>query len=88
VNHDPRRNSERDVHRLPRSRRLQPANDRQIVTLSTGETIRRAVCAGQRAQYRSASHRGIELTIKSEAHSISIGFDIKPLTVPPSISRR
>jgi 2-polyprenyl-6-methoxyphenol hydroxylase-like FAD-dependent oxidoreductase len=56
------------------------SDDRQTVTLSTGETISARLFVLANGLNIGLRHTvGIERTIKSEAHSVSIGFDIKPL---------
>ncbi len=59
------------------------SDQRQIVTLSTGEEISTRLFVLANGLNIGLRHTvGIERTIKSEAHSISIGFDIKPLDRP------
>ncbi|MDB5554502.1 MAG: FAD-binding monooxygenase [Rhizobium sp.] len=62
---------------------ISTSDNRQMVTLSTGETISARLFVLANGLNIGVRHSvGIERTIKSEAHSISIGFDIKPLDRP------
>jgi 2-polyprenyl-6-methoxyphenol hydroxylase-like FAD-dependent oxidoreductase len=59
------------------------SDDRQFVTLSTGETISARLFVLANGLNIGVRHTvGIERNIQSAAHSISIGFDIKPLDRP------
>jgi 2-polyprenyl-6-methoxyphenol hydroxylase-like FAD-dependent oxidoreductase len=62
---------------------ISTSDDRQIVTLSTGEAISTRLFVLANGLNIGVRHTvGIERNIQSEAHSISIGFDIKPVDRP------
>jgi 2-polyprenyl-6-methoxyphenol hydroxylase-like FAD-dependent oxidoreductase len=57
--------------------------DRQLVTLSNGEEISARLIVLANGLNIGLRHQlGIERTVLSEAHSISIGFDLKPTDKP------
>lgn len=62
---------------------ISTSDDRQIVTLSTGETISARLFVLANGLNIGLRHTvGIERKVVSETHSVSIGFDIKPLDRP------
>jgi 2-polyprenyl-6-methoxyphenol hydroxylase-like FAD-dependent oxidoreductase len=62
---------------------ISTSDDRQIVTLSTGETISARLLVLANGLNIGLRHTaGIERKVVSETHSVSIGFDIKPLDRP------